>query len=37
MLEEKEKPTVIAKLREVEVELAKGTAVAQACRKIAVT
>ncbi len=28
---------VIAKLREAEVELAKGTPVAQACRKIGVT
>ena len=28
---------IIAKLREVEVELAKGTPVAQACKKIAVT
>ena len=28
---------VIAKMREVEVDLAKGTPVAQACKKIAVT
>jgi transposase-like protein len=28
---------IIAKLREVEVELAKGTPVAQACKKIGVT
>ena len=28
---------IIAKLREAEVELAKGTAVAQACKKIGVT
>ena len=28
---------IIAKLREVEVELAKGTPVAQACKRIAVT
>ena len=28
---------IIAKLREAEVELAKGTAVAQACKKVGVT
>ena len=38
MLKNRDKPEqIIAKLREVEVELSKGTPVAQAVKKIAVT